>query len=211
MTEEIILEKINLAVPLTQQTAQNIMSLEGETRGATFKTDSEFILKEKGKEGLEKVEAKLVELGFPVKYKEIETMKYYPIGFRFLSLLAMRDVFNFSEEDIFKMGSSAPKISLVIRMFFNLFPSKKRTFDQLPNIWRKHFTIGKLLAIELDEEKKYVVVRLEGFKFFPFYCNYLRGYFLTVVKMIVNSPTIIEETKCSFRGDEYHEYLFKWQ
>jgi len=198
------LEKINLSVPLTPQIAQNVMSLEGQTRGATFKTDSEFILKEKGKEGLEKVEAKLAELGFPVKYKEIETMKYYPIGFRFLSLLSIRDVFSFSEDDLFRMGSMAPKISLVIRMFFNLFPSKRKTFDQVSNIWHKHYTVG-------NEDKKYVIIRLEGFKFFPFFCNYLRGYFLTVVKMIVNSPTTFEETKCPFLGDEYHEYLFKWQ
>jgi len=205
------LEKINLSVPLTQQTAQNIMSLEGETRGVTLKTDAEFVLKEKGREGLEKVEARLVEFGFPVKYKEIETMKYYPIGFRFLSLLVIRDIFNFSDEDIFKMGATAPKISLIIRMFFNLFSSKRKTFDQVSNIWHKHYTAGKLTAVELDEEKKYVIIRLEGFKFFPFFCNYLRGYFLTVVKMIVNSPTTFEETKCPFLGDEYHEYLFKWQ
>lgn len=195
---------------LNKEVIQNLMKIGGEVRGVVLKTEQEFILREKGGEGLKKVEEELEKLGQPIKYEKIETMAFYPIGLRVISLLAIKKVFNFDEEKIREMGIAAPKVSLIIKLFMQYFLSIRKTFNRAPRIWRKHYTVGNLVPAELDEEKKVIILRLENINLHPIFCRYLSGYFLTIVKMIVKAKTTCQETKCFFRGDQYHEYLFKW-
>jgi len=197
---------------LTKEVAKKLMEIKGEVRGVVFKTDTEYILKEKGREGLKKLEDELERLGFPTKFKEIKTMAFYPVGLRALSLLAIKKVFDFDNEKIKEMGFFATKISLIIKLFMKYFLSVQRVFlKEAPKIWRKHWTIGELVPVELDEEKKYAILRLKNFSLHPIYCCYLGGYFCGIMQMLIKTPQItFEETKCSFRGDEYHEYLIKW-
>jgi predicted hydrocarbon binding protein len=189
---------------------KKIMKIKGETRGVVLKTDEEFILREKGEEGLKKIEKELKRFGYPIKYKEITNMAYYPVGLRILSLLAIKKVFNFSEKEIRKMGADAPKISLIIKFFMQYFLSLQKTLKEISKIWRKHYTVGELIVVESNEEKKFIILRLKDFNLHPIICFYLAGYFSTVLKMIVKKPVFCQETKCFFRGDKYHEYLFKW-
>lgn len=195
---------------LTKELVQNLMKIEGEVKGMVFKTDAEFVLREKGEEGLKKVEAELEKLGQPIKYKEIKTMDFYPIGLRAVSLLAISKTFNFDDQQIREMGTAAPKISLIIKFFMQYFLSVRKTIGQVPKMWQKHYTIGNLVPAEFDEEKKLLILRLENINLHPVFCCYLSGYFLKVVEMVVKSKVSCQETKCSFRGDEYHEYLFRW-
>lgn len=194
---------------LTKELAQKIMKVKGEVRGIVFKTDAEFILKEKGKKALEKVEAELKRIGFPLNYQQIKTMYFYPLGLRVVSLLAIKKVCNFSDRDIERMGARAPKVSLVIKLFLKFFFSISKTVKQAPKMWEKHYTAGKLFA-KSDEEKKYALVRLEELELHPVFCSYLKGYFSTVIWMIVNSPVTVREIKCTFKGDKYHEFLLTW-
>ncbi|MBM3258059.1 MAG: hypothetical protein FJZ05_02520, partial [Candidatus Nealsonbacteria bacterium] len=78
----------------TKEAAQRLSKISGEVRGVAFKTDMEFVLKEKGKGGLKKVEDELKRIGFPIKYEEIKVMDFYPIGLRVISLMAIKEVFN---------------------------------------------------------------------------------------------------------------------
>lgn len=195
--------------PLTKKLAQKLIKMEGEVRGVTFKTDTEFVLREKGPGGLKEVERKLKELGTPIDYGKLDTMNFYPIGLRVLSLLAIRETFKFSDKDIERMGAAAPKVSLVIKLFTKFFFSLAKTLEQAPRMWEKHYTTGRLTA-ETHEEERYAIVRLWDLSAHPIFCRYLRGYFATVVQMVVNSPVTTEETKCVFNGDEHHEYLLKW-
>lgn len=198
---------------ITKEEIKKLMEIEGEARGVVFQTDIEYILREKGEEGLKKLEDELKRLGHPIKFKEIKGMDFYPVGLRVLSLLAIKKVFNFDDEKIKEMGFYATKKSLIIKLFIRYFISMKRVFEkESPKIWRKHWTVGKLVPVELDEEKKHLILRLKDFSLHPVYCLYLGGYFCGVADMLVKSPQItFEETKCTFRGDEYHEYLVKWK
>jgi len=198
---------------ITKETAKELMKIKGEVRGVTFKTDIEYILKEKGQEGLRKIEKELEKLGVSIKYKEMNTMTFYPVGFRALSLLVIKKVFNFSDEKIKEMGFFATKVSLIIKLFTRYFLSLQRVFfREAPRIWKKHWTVGELIPVELNEEKRYAIIRLKNFDLHPVYCRYLSGYFCGVLNLIVKSTTITsEETKCTFLGDEYHEYLLKWK
>ncbi|MBZ9578677.1 hypothetical protein KJA14_02395 [Patescibacteria group bacterium] len=198
---------------LTKETAKQLMKIEGEVRGVTFKTDTEYILKEKGEEDLNQLEEELEKLGYPIKYKEIKTMAFYPVGLRALSLLATKKVFNFDNEKIREMGLFATKVSLIVKLSLKYFFSLQRVFfKEAPKMWKKHWTVGELIPVELNEGGKYGILRLKNFDLHPIYCYYLGGYFCGILQMMIKTPKItFEETKCTFKGDEYHEYLLKWQ
>ncbi|MBZ9572449.1 hypothetical protein KJA15_03905 [Patescibacteria group bacterium] len=198
---------------LTKETVKKLMEIKGEVRGVVFKTDGEFIFKEKGKEGLKELEDELEKLGYPIKYKEIKTMAFYPVGLRALSLLAIKKIFNFNDEKIKEMGIFATKVSLIVKFFIKYVFSLKLAFNkQTSKLWRKHWTVGELVPVELNEEKKYAIIQLKNFNLHPVYCRYLEGYFPGPFQLMVKSPKITcQETKCFFRGDEYHEFLIKWK
>jgi|YelNatPaOPRAMG01_1025707.scaffolds.fasta_scaffold08839_2 hypothetical protein len=198
---------------LTKEVAQKLMEIKGEVRGVVFKTDAEYVLKEKGEEGLKKVEEELEKLGYPIKYKEIKVMGFYPVGLRALSLLAIKKVFDFDEEKIREIGFFATKVSLIVKLFIRSFLSVERVFfKEAPRLWKKHWNVGELIPVELDEAKKYGILRLKNFSLHPIFCCFLEGYFAGVAQMVIKSPQITcQETKCTFRGDEYHEYLIKWK
>lgn len=195
--------------PLTKELAQKLMKLEGEARGVVFETDATFILREKGKEGLEKVQEELKQVGCPIEYEKIEPMDFYPVGLRILSLLAIQKVFHFSDEDIKRMGSQAPKKSLIIKLFVKYFLSLSKTGQQAPKMWEKNYTTGEL-SVEENVQERWAILRLKYFAPHPLLCPYLEGYFTTVVKMIVGDPVFSQETKCPFKGDLYHEFHFTW-
>lgn len=196
---------------LDKKTVQKLLKIPGEARGVILKTDGEFILREKGEGGLEKLERELEGLGCPIKYREIEAMGFYPLGWRIVSLLAIKKVFEEFDDQKFKeMGAAAPKVSLVIKLFMQYFLSLRSTFEQTPRMWRKHYTVGNLAPVELDEKKKVIILRLQNFDLHPIFCSYLCAYFGEIIKIVVKKISSCQETKCFFRGDECHEYLFRW-
>lgn len=198
---------------LNKEIIDKLMEIKGEARGVVLKTDEEYILKERGRKGLEELEKRLEELGHPIKYNQIKTMDFYPVGLRVLSLLAVKEVFNFNDEEIRKMGTFATKVSLIIKLFMKYFLSMRRVvMKESPKMWSKHWTVGKLVPIRLDEKQKYAVIRVEGFDLHPIYCTYLEGYFAGIVEMLVKESKIdSQETKCALKGDPYHEFTVKWQ
>jgi hypothetical protein len=151
------------------------------------------------------------EVGHPLKYNEIKTMDFYPIGLEAISILAIKEVFNFNKEKIIKMGASAPKFSIFLKIFIKYFPSIRLVVKESPKMWRKHYTIGELKMIEVNEKEKYVILRLENFNIHPLYCYSLIGYFSKILEMVVGTPVVCEETKCFFRGDKHHEFLLTWK
>ena len=199
---------------IEKEDVKKLMETKGRARGVVLKTDAEYVLVEKGGEGLKKVEKELGKLGHPLNYGKVKNMEFYPVGLRVLSLLVIKKVFNFDDEKIKDMGLMATKKSLIIKLFVRYFLSIKRVFfKEAPRIWQKHWNIGELVPLELDEEKKRALLQLKNFDLHPLYCSaYLRGYFTGILQMLVKTSEITcQETKCSFRGDEYHEYLLKWK
>jgi len=202
-----------MASEISKEELSRIMGLRGQVRGVVLKTDEAYVLKEKGEDGVKLVEGRLIELGHPIKYSEIRTMDFYPVSLRILSLAVIREVFKFTDKDIEAMGNFATKKSLIIKLFMKYFLSLKRVvMQEAPEMWKKHWTIGKLVPMEVNEKEKYATLRLEDFKLHPMYCVYLKGYFTGILQMIVRSPRIdAQETKCAFKNDEYHEYTVRWQ
>jgi len=199
---------------MTKEEIENLMKTEIETRGVVFQTDRDYVLEKKGENGLKELEAELERMGHPIKYKQIKSMAFYPAGLRVLSLQAMKNVFGFDDEKIKEIGNIATKKSLIIKLFVRYFLSTERVFFQeAPRLWQKHWTKGTLVPVEMDEKQKRALLRLENFNLHHLYCSvYLRGYFAGILQMIIKTPQIsCEETKCSLKGDEYHEYLIQWK
>lgn len=198
---------------ITKEEINKLMRIKIETRGVVLKTDGEYILEKEGEAGVNKLEEELKRLGYPIKYKEVKNMAFYPAGLRILSLIVIKKIFNFNDEKIKEMGLVATKKSLIVKLFIRYFLSIQRVFfREAPRIWQEHWTKGELIPIELNEEEKYGVLRLRDFDLHPLYCSvYLTGYFSGILQMLIKTRQITcQETKCSFRGDKYHEYLLKW-
>lgn len=194
---------------ITKEIAEKLMEIKGEVRGMAMKGDLEFILKERGEEGLKKLEDTIANLGYSVKYEKLKTLSFYPIGLKGITLLTIKKLFNFSDEKFQEMGAFGSKINLVIRIFMKYLFSPKIFASQSQRMWRYYYTIGNCKA-ELNEKEKYVFLRVYNFPYFPDQCQVLRGYFGSIFKMVVKNKVNCEETKCVFRGDEYHEFLLKW-
>jgi hypothetical protein len=111
-----------------------------------------------------------------------------------------------------EMGKSAPKLSFIVKMLMKTFLSTKRTFQESSDYWRRHYLAGELVPAEIDEEKKYLYLRLKDFKVHPIICLYLTGFFYTIASLALKITKIeCKETKCSHKGDAYHEFLITWE
>ena len=196
---------------VTKEEFNELMGLEGKARGIPFKTQADFIIKKEGKEGLKRLEDTMAKLGYPLKYRKMRSMDFYPLGLLAVNMIAIKRLFNYDDKKFQEMGSvEAKSSSLIIRLFMSYFVSIDLAAKKVSEIWRKHYTLGELKVVELNKEKKYIVLRLENFRCHSLFCQDLVGYFPSMVEMVVGSDVTCEEIKCVHRGDEYHEYLLKW-
>ena len=194
---------------ISKEEFNHYMAIKGETIGMAIIEYKEFILKDKGKKGLDKLEKTMAEIGYP-QYKKIKPMKFYPLGLYALTLIAIERLFHFDDEKFQKMGRFNAKLSMIIRFFMKFFVSLERVAKVVPRMWRRYYTVGDLKTVEYDVKKKYALLRLEKFKLHPLHCQVCKGYFSTILGIIVGSPVICQETKCVHRNDEYHQFLLKW-
>ncbi len=193
-----------------QETADEMMKATTKVLGGVLETHVKYILYKEGPEGLKKVEDKMAELGYPTFFKEIKNFEYYPIGIVSLPAVIAKTIFSWSDKDIFEMGSSAPKYSAVIKLMLKYFVSAKKIVKEAPKYWKKHNTEGELTC-DLDENKKRVVIRLKFNPLHPLFCIFFQGYFLRMFQFVNLSEKLnIQETKCLFKGDKYHEFIISW-
>ena len=187
-----------------------LASINGRVRGAVFETDAAYIRNRFGDEGIAKVETALQEMGHPVAYDKVNSMEWLPLGLRALSLLVIKDVFKWSDADIKDMGDAAPKYSFIVKLLMKFFVSPSMAFNHAPEYWVKHYDIGRLDPVELDEVSGNALINLYDFRVHPLYCRYLEGYFQRLFKfMYPNSCITIRETKCMCNHGSHHEFRVK--
>ncbi len=200
-----------MAYEITKEEIEKVEKLEGEVRGAVFKTDQNFILKNFGESGIEKVEKKLDEIGHSFSYNEVKKMEFYPIKMRVFSLLAISSALDLDKEGIKKMGKNAPHASFLIKVFTKYFMSVEATLKKVGEIWERHFTTGRVEPVEVKEDEGYAVFRLYKGDFHPIFCTYLSGYLTAIIGMVVGADVEGKETQCGFNGDNYHEFYMTWK
>ena len=197
---------------MDQAELKKLKDMSGEARGVTMQTDANYVSRKIGEQGVAKLQQKTKELGWEIDYKNIKTMGWYPLGQRVISLLAAKEAFGWGDGEIQDMGNNAPKYSFIASTMLKYFLSVSKVFQEAARYWEKHYSTGKLVPVEIDEDKKFALLRLENFNINPVFCPYFMGYFLRISQLVVRSPKITgEETKCSSRGDGWHEYLMRWE
>lgn len=197
---------------LTKQDFQDIIKLEGQVRGSALKTDAACIRSREGKEGLHRVEKRFRMLGYPLEYRHIKDMGWYPISLRVLSLCMLRDVFRMDESDMKRIGDTAPKFSFLVKVFMKFNGLRDVAQDSIPGYWRMHYSIGDMKIGEINEPEGYVTFRLENFRIHPILCPYFEGYLRRLLQFgFVHEQLGSLETKCMHRGDALHEYRISWK
>jgi predicted hydrocarbon binding protein len=195
-----------------KEEVDRLVSLKGNTTGEVFKTHAIYIKYREGEEGVRAVEKKMAELGYPIKFKEFVPLAWYSEGKSIAVVLVAKEIFNWTDEDIFEMGNSAPKYSFIVKLFAQHFLSPEKILSEAQKYWQKHFDFGDVKVIEFNKEEKRIIVRVIGYKTHPIACKFHAGYLLRMGQFVLKSDNIkVEETKCVYRGDPYHEYSLTWE
>lgn len=193
-----------------KQIADQIMKSSCRVIGVVFETHARYIESREGKSGIDRVENKMKELGYPIKFEEIKAFKYYPVGLADLVILVAKEEFGWTKKDIFDMGSSAPKYSFITKVLMKYFLSLKTLLRQAPKIWERHFTEGEIEA-EVYPQQKYGVVYLKYKVTHPLICSFYAGYILRLFQYVVETKqAYIKETECRFKGDPHHKFVVRW-
>ncbi len=201
---------------ISKEELGKIEKIEGEVRGAILKADVKFILQNKGKEGLEKVEREMEKIGYPFRYREVKALEFYPVKLRVLSLLAIKKVLGFSDKQVKEIGRQVPQDSFILRLslgFLGLAREPEKLYKNATVLWKRFLTIGEFVAVEFQEKagRGKVIDRLMDFNTHPILCIYLEGIlerFHEIARRV--KKVNVKETKCIFKGDEYHEFLVEW-
>ena len=197
---------------VTKKEVEELMKkTKGEARGFCIREDYEYVFRREGKEGLKKLEEAMKIPGYNLKMEEISKLKFYPLGILPVLLLAISRLFNYNEKDFEDMGLIQSKISPLVRLFMQHLFSPEQMIKMVAKMWRTSFSVGDLRVVSYNKEEKSIIIRLENWELSPFDCASLRGYFAGFLGFSVKEKIIsFKETKCTFRGDDYHEFLMKW-
>ena len=197
---------------LSKKELKEYMAWEGEGRGYTIKLETNYIRRKEGEEGVKKIEEAMTKVGYPVKYSEVKALQFYPIGVEVLTLLAIKRIFNYGNEEFYDIGASSVKDPLISRGLFisKSLLSLERIQMAAPGVWDKYYLIGSLSIPEYNKEEKWAVVRFANFHHHPLNWEIVRGGVITVFELIYGKKIVCEQTKSIFRGDDCHELIMKW-
>ncbi len=197
---------------LDREEISKIKKIEGEVRGVVFKTDLKYVEKNKSKEEAENVKKEVQKIDPDFNHDKIQSMGWYPLWWRVLILLVIKDRFNWKDSDLYEMGRMAPTNSFIVKTLLTYFVSFKKTCYEAPNFWVKHYSRGNFELTEYSEIKKTVIYRISDFKVHPVLCPYLTGYFQGIAELTNKGSNIgTEEEACPFREGEYHEFVIRWK
>ena len=196
---------------ISKEELEELLKIEGKVRGGGMKSYAEYILREEGKDGLEKLEDAMAKLGYPIKYKKIRELNFFPVKIEAITLVVIKKIFNYGDDKFREMAKFAIKLPFIIRRVFmsSIFQSKK-IIEKSSEIWSTYYSMGNLEVASYSTEKRKMIVRLKNFRAHPLHCQLINGYISNGVKMIIKKEVICTETKCTYKGDDYHEFLLKW-
>jgi len=199
-------------VKLTKKDVNKIMKFKDQTRGAVLQTLGDYILDKKGSVGLEKVEKRLADLGYPLELKEISPYKWYEGPIDVLLTLIIIEVFNWDESKAFDIGHDSLVDYSPVAKLLLLHISIEKTIKNAPKVWYIFSHVGKLKVTNYNINKGFTTLRIEDYeKFHPALYEYLRGIFTKVIETTTKSKKVnVKQTKCLFWNDPYDEFKITW-
>ncbi len=195
---------------LKKEELDEFLKIKGRVKGVFLQTDFRYILEREGEIGLLKLEKEVDKLGYDLNYKEARAFEWRPVGLRIISLLLIKEVFGYNDNDFREMGRMAAKFSFIIKLFVKFSPSLKKIIDKSPQYYSAQYDVGALEVVKFDEKNKETILRIKNFKIHPLICLYLEGYFQGIAELAVKTKASCKEIKCIFKGDPYNEYKITW-
>jgi len=194
-----------------QETADRLKNFKGNVKGEVFRVHAEYIRQREGKEGVKRVEEKMKELGVSIVFDKVKSFEWIPEGKSSLTIIVAKEIFKWSDEDIFEMGKFAPKFSFIIKIIIQYLVSMESLLQNAEKHWGKHFDFGKIETEFFPQKNKAIVKEKDISPLHPLICIYHRGYYTGLCEFAVKEKNVnVTETKCKYNGDEYDEYLIEW-
>ena len=106
---------------ISKKELEKLMKIKGEIRGVALRGEMDFVLKEEGKDGLEKLKGAMKELGHPIERKKIKPMDFYPLNLHGTIQMVIKRLFNWDDEKFQEMGKFEAKVSLITRLYMGYF------------------------------------------------------------------------------------------
>ena len=185
-----------------------LMKKEGQIRGELILSHFEFVERKEGKEGLKRLLEVYKDLGHPIDPEEISPMGWVKVSYGTAVGILVKEIFDWTDEDIIKMGEFTPKTLTVNKFFMRHLISMDTLFKKAENYWERTCRVGNLEFTEKEENM--VKLKLTGYNYHPVDCLFLTGYFKTVADLCTKGQVKVEEVKCTHNGDSSHEFVIKW-
>jgi hypothetical protein len=195
-----------------QELADIVMSAEGNVKGETILNNINYIKSEEGEDTVDVIFGEMKKVGYPLEFDKIIQQNWYKESYNVLINLVMKNTFKWNDDDIFNSGRGAARISFFLKTMLRYLVSPTVLVNNASKYWKKQLNFGKLNVIETDEENKKIIVGVEGYDKSSVSCIYQAGYFVELIGYsLKNKENLqIEETKCIYAGDSYHEYTVTW-
>ncbi len=165
--------------------------MAGNIRGAAFNEDLPYLRKKKGSMGLRKIEESLRTKNVHLALDEIRDMRWYPLSYRVSFLKVLKNVFNWGDDQIYKMALHAPKAPTAQKFFLKYFVSLETAFKMADRYWDRYFDFGRLHPRDMDQREKTLFLDLYDFDADDIMYTQLSGYFAGVARL-----TGIKEPVC---------------
>ncbi len=194
-----------------EEKAKILIEKKGRTKAEALKFCLRYVERKEGREKKDMVIAKLKELGFEESYEKLKPFDWVKEATLIMLYLILMEVLDWSEEDIFKMGEEEPKESFIARILMNML-SIEKVMKEAPKYWRKFYDFASIEPVEIDKEKRFLIIRIHGYDFDPIGCVYIKGFLITLSKFTIKAKNYsIKETKCIHEGEKFHEYIITWE
>ncbi len=200
---------------LSSKEVEEIKKIKGQIRGVAFKNDFDYIKKKQGQKGVEKITKRLKELGCEDKgvcQANVKAFSWYPLWYHVLLFVILHKEMDWTKKDISGIGSHGAKVSLILKIFPKSMFDLKRFFSKAPVYWNKYFSVGKANLVELDLEKKLIILELKDFDVHHLECSTVKGYLEGLMRTMVETDKVkVEEIKCLHKGDDLHQFKITWK
>jgi len=199
-----------MKISLSEQELDKIRKAEGKVRGMSFSIVKDFILRKKGEKGLEKLKSSMAEVGYPLRFDKISSTKFYPLGSFIALFLVIQKIFDFNDNDFEEFGRFRAKSSPFIRIYMKYFVSMDKIIREASDMWKKSTTVGSVKVVEYDKKAKRVRLQIRDYETTQKQCVFFKGLLSGVFSNLTGKEPVCKETKCTYRGDDCHEFLLTW-
>ncbi len=189
------------------KTIDQLMKKEGEMRGEILLSHLQFVERKEGADAVERINRTFQELGHEVDFSKIKAMGWVKVSTGTAIAIFGKELFDWKDEDIVKMGTLTPKIITINKFFLRHLVSVDSLLEKAGNYWEKACRVGTM------EGKKYkngkVVLQLKDYDFHPVDCLFISGYIKTIFDLCTEKEVEVIEEKCIHKGDNYHQFALK--